>query len=74
MSKEEKYLKQIISSCELILDDMEQGAKISQSNFNMLGFADHLMLNIQQQISKQLNPSHYKSDIFYDDDPTNHAL
>ena len=58
--KEEEHLKQIISSCELILDDMEQGASISQGNFNMLGYCDGIMFRMQQELSKQLNPSHYK--------------
>jgi hypothetical protein len=60
MSKEEEYLKHIISSCELILDDMEQGAGISPSNFNMLGYADGIMFRMQQDVSKELNPSHYQ--------------
>ena len=60
MNKEEEHLKQIISSCELILDDMEQGASISQGNFNMLGYCDGIMFRIQQELSKQLSPSHYK--------------
>lgn len=65
MSKEEEYLKQIISSCELILDDLEQGANLSQGNFNMLGYCDGIMFRMQQEISKQLNPSHYNTDAGY---------
>jgi len=65
MSKEEKYLKQIISSCELILDDLEQGASISQRDFNMLGHADEIMFSMQQNVSKQLNPSHYNTNAGY---------
>lgn len=61
MSKEEEYLKNIISSCELILDDLDQGANISQANFNMLGYCDGIMFRMQQEVSKQLNPSHYKN-------------
>jgi len=60
MSKEEEYLKNVISSCELILDDLDRGANISQANFNMLGYCDGIMLRMQQEISKQLNPSHYE--------------
>ena len=60
MSKEEVYLKQIISSCELILDDLEMGAHIPEADFNMLGYADKIMFGMQQKISKQLNPTHYK--------------
>jgi len=57
MSKEEELLKQIISSCELILDDMDQGARISEGNFNILGLTDSAVFKMQQEINKQLNPS-----------------
>ena len=57
MSKEEEYLKQIISSCELILDDLEQGASISNADFNNLGYADVIMLKVQQNVSNQLTPT-----------------
>ena len=57
ISAEEKYLKQIISSCELILDDLEQGASMEQSDFNKLGYADNIVAQIQNNISKQLNPT-----------------
>lgn len=60
MSKEEELLKQIISSCELILDDMENGASINEGDFNNLGYVDGVMFRMQQELSKQLNPSHYK--------------
>jgi hypothetical protein len=60
MSKEEEYLKQIISSCELILDDLEQGASISDADFNNLGYADVIMLKVQQNVSNQLNPKNIK--------------
>tara|TARA_B110000495_G_C22515809_1_gene315040 strand:+ start:61 stop:246 length:186 start_codon:yes stop_codon:yes gene_type:complete len=59
MSKEEELLKQIISSCELILDDMDQGARISEANFNILGLTDNAVFKMQQEINKQLNPSNY---------------
>lgn len=60
MSKEEEYLKQIISSCELILDDLEQGASISDADFNNLGYADVIMLKVQQNVSNQLTPTNIK--------------
>ena len=60
ISSEEATLKAIISSCELILDDMESGASISQSDFNNLGFVDGIMFRMQQDVSKQLNPSNIK--------------
>lgn len=62
MSKEEEYLKQIISSCELILDDLDQGGKISNSDFNILGLADSAIFKMQQEISKQLTPSNAEQD------------
>jgi hypothetical protein len=45
-SKEETLLKQIISSCELILD---------QSEFNNLGIVDSSMLALQKSVSKTLD-------------------
>lgn len=60
ISQEEQYLKQIISSCELMLDDLEMGAKISEGDLKMLKYADRIMFGRQQQVSKQLHPSHYK--------------
>ena len=57
MSKEEQLLKQIISSCELILDDMDQGASISEANFNLLGITDSAIFKMQQEVSNQLKPS-----------------
>ena len=59
MRKEEELLKQIISSCELILDDIDQGARISEANFNILGLTDNAVFKMQQEIIKQLNPSNY---------------
>jgi len=57
MSKEEQLLNQIISSCELILDDMDQGASISEANFNLLGITDGAMFKVQQEVSNQLKSS-----------------
>ena len=64
ISSEEATLKAIISSCELILDDMESGASISQSDFNNLGFVDGIMFRMQQDVSKQLNPSNIKGGFY----------
>ena len=57
ISKEEYYLYNIISSCECILDDLENGANIKQSDFNNLGYVDGIMLRMQHNVNKQLNPS-----------------
>lgn len=60
MKKEKEYLEKIISSAELVLDDLEQGAKVSQASFNLLGYADGIMFRIQQDINKDLKPSNIK--------------
>lgn len=57
VSAEEVLLKNIISSAELVLDDMDQGANISQSSYNLLGYADGIMLRIQRDVGKQHNPT-----------------
>jgi hypothetical protein len=54
-SKEETLLKQIISSCELILDDLEMGSSLDQSEFNNLGIVDSSMLALQKSVSKTLD-------------------
>jgi len=62
ISKEEEYLHQIISSAELILDDLEQGASINQADFNNLGYVDSTMLRMRENVNKQLNPTNIKDD------------
>ena len=62
ISKEEFYLYNIISACECILDDMENNGKISESNFNLLGYADGIMLRIQKEVNTQLTPTNIKHD------------
>ena len=62
ISKEEFYLYDIISSCESILDDMENGANIEQADFNNLGYVDGIMLRMQHNVNKQLNPTNIKHD------------
>ena len=62
ISKEEFYLYNIISACECILDDMENGAKIEQADFNNLGYVDGIMLRMQHNVSKQLIPTNNKDD------------
>lgn len=54
-SKEEILLKQIISSCELILDDLEMGSSLDRSEFNNLGIVDASMLALQKSVSKTLD-------------------
>tara|TARA_B100001939_G_scaffold282009_1_gene250979 strand:+ start:283 stop:507 length:225 start_codon:yes stop_codon:yes gene_type:complete len=57
ISKEEYHLYDIISSCECILDDLENGAHIEQSDFNNLGYVDGIMLRMQHNVNRQLNPT-----------------
>ena len=56
-SGEESHLYNIISACELVLDDIEHGAKLSESSFNLLGYADGIMLRIQKDVGKQNVPT-----------------
>tara|TARA_B100000212_G_C27371657_1_gene532855 strand:+ start:517 stop:741 length:225 start_codon:yes stop_codon:yes gene_type:complete len=54
-SKEEILLKQIISSCELILDDLDMGSSLNDAEFNRLGFIDASILTLQKSVSKTLD-------------------
>lgn len=56
-SREEYLLYNIISSCECILDDIEQNTHISDSSFNLLGYADGIMLKIQKELGSKLKPT-----------------
>ena len=56
-SGEESHLYNIISACELVLDDIEHGAKLSESSFNLLGYADGIMFRIQKDVGKQNVPT-----------------
>jgi hypothetical protein len=62
ISKEEYHLYDIISACENILDDLENGAHIGQSDFNNLGYVDGIMLRMSQNVNKQLTPTNIKDD------------
>jgi hypothetical protein len=57
-SLEEVTLQGIISSCENLLDDLDCSASIEEKDMQDLIYSDNVILNIQQKISKQLNPSH----------------
>jgi len=54
LTAEEQYLYNIINSCELILDDLEKGSIIAQSDFNMLGYADGIMDKMRKNVHKDL--------------------
>ena len=62
ISKEEFYLYDIISACENILDDLENGAHIEQADFNNLGYVDGIMLRMQHNVNRQLTPTNIKHD------------
>jgi len=57
ISLEEITLQGIISSCENLLDDLEQGASIEDKNMQDLIYADNVIMDIQQRVAKELNPS-----------------
>lgn len=59
-----EYLEKIISSCECILDDFENGASIEQSDFNMLGYCCGIMSRIQENVNKQFTPSNIKGGFY----------
>jgi len=61
-SLEETIIKGIISSCENMLDDLEQNASINDRDMQDIIYADNVLLDIQQRLSKQLNPTNIMSD------------
>ena len=59
-SLEEITLQGIISSCENLLDDLEQGASINDKDMQDLVYADNVILDIQQRVGSQIAPSNIK--------------
>ena len=59
---EEVLLKQIISSAELILDDIDNGVSVSEASFNLLGFIDASMNLIQKDVCQKLTPTNIMTD------------
>ena len=81
VSLEEITLQGIISSCENLLDDLEQGASINDGDMADLTYADNVILDIQQRVSEKLSPSNIEggfypsmSDSVYCDDEHGNAL
>jgi len=81
VSLEEITLQGIISSCENLLDDLEQGASINDGDMADLTYADNVILDIQQRVSEKLSPSNIEggfypsmSDRVYCDDEHGNAL
>ena len=62
VSLEEITLQGIISSCENLLDDLEEGASINDEDMKYLIYTDNMIAEIQQRLSKQLNPTNIMSD------------
>tara|TARA_A100001011_G_scaffold360808_1_gene408402 strand:+ start:1452 stop:1652 length:201 start_codon:yes stop_codon:yes gene_type:complete len=61
-SLEETTLKGIISSCENMLDDLEEGASISDKDMQDIIYADNVLLDIQQRIASNLAPTNIKDE------------
>ena len=74
ISKEEYHLYDIISSCENILDDLENGAHIKQEDFKNLGYVDGIMLRMQHNVNKQLMPTNLSSSYTIIDDEHGNCL
>jgi len=59
-SEKEYFLYQIISSAELILDELNNGAEISERNYDQIKLADQILLDIEQELTSKNKPSHLK--------------
>ena len=59
-SKKEYLLYQIISSAELILDELHNGVEITDRNLDQIKLADSILLDIEQELTFNNKPSHLK--------------
>ena len=59
-SQEEYLLYQIISSAELILDEINNGVEISEYNYNQIKLSDQILLDMEQELTSRNKPSHLK--------------
>jgi hypothetical protein len=64
---EETIIKGIISSCENMLDDLEEGASINDKDMQDIIYADNVLLDIQQRLASSFTPTniqggHYDTD------------
>ena len=59
-SKKEYFLYQIISSAELILDELHNGVEITDRNLDQIKLADSILLDIEQELTFNNKPSHLK--------------
>ena len=78
---EETILKGVISSCENMLDDLEEGASISDKDMQDIIYADNVLLDIQQKLASSFTPTniqggHYPAmtDRVYCDDEHGNVL
>jgi hypothetical protein len=60
ISLEEITLQGIISSCENLLDDLEQGANLEEKDMQDLVYADNVLLDIQQRLAESFSPTNIK--------------
>lgn len=72
VSSEEIILQGIISSCENLLDDLEQGANIEDKDKQDLVYADNVIMEIQQRVGKKLTPSNINSTQIDNKNPFDH--
>lgn len=63
-SLEEITLQGIISSCENILDDLDNNANIEEKDMQDLVYADNVISEIQQRVSKQITPSNIEGGFY----------
>ena len=59
-SQEEYLLYQIISSAELILDELNNGVDITDRNYDQIRLADSILLDIEQELTAKNKPSNLK--------------
>ena len=59
-SDKQYLLYQIISSAELILDELHNGVEITDRNLDQIKLADSILLDIEQELTFKNKPSHLK--------------
>jgi len=60
LSEKEYFLYQIISSAELILDELNNGVEISDRNYDQIKLADSILLDIEQELTANNKPSNLR--------------
>ena len=63
-SLEEVVLHGIISSCENLLDDLEEGATIKDKDMKDLVYSDNVIMEIQQRVGEKFSPSNIKGGFY----------